>query len=129
MCSFAPQTPSEKRAQSALSSLSRSPVESMRCNRLADLTSQAAAGLRDQISEQRAECLARALGIGVGEGRARYRPSSEVVEPVRMAGEAGFDLAQALRARQLPVQKGDELVAGGQCAESRTNRLDSTRCA
>src|SRR5271166_1468868 len=84
--------------------------------RLADLASQAATGLRDQMSEQRAECLARALGIGVGEGRARYRPSSEVVEPVRMAGEAGFDLAQALRARQLPVQKGDELVSGRQPA-------------
>ena len=102
--------------------------------RFADLTSQAAAGLRDQISEQRAECLARALGIGVGEGRARYRPSSEVVEPVRMAGEAGFDLAQALRARQLPVQKGDELVsvtagapAHGLCAStSRSNTCHGT---
>src|SRR5271166_5828440 len=63
MCSFAPQTQSRR-------------IDEM--YRLADLASQAATGLRDQMSEQRAECLARALGIGVGEGRARYRPSSEV---------------------------------------------------
>src|SRR5271165_7105587 len=36
-----------------------------------------------------------------------------------MAGEAGFDLAQALRARQLPVQKGDEPVSGRQPAHPR----------
>src|SRR5207344_2892172 len=70
-------------------------------HRLADLAPQAATGLRDQMSEQRAECLARALGIGIGEGRARYRPGAQVVQPVRMAGEAGFNLAQALRASQL----------------------------
>ena len=48
-----------------------------------------------------------------------------MVEPVRMTGEARFDLAQALRARQLPVQKRDELVPRRQPAHPspRSERL------
>ena len=88
-------------------------------HRLADRAPQAATSLRNQMGEQRAEHLTRAARIGIGKRRARYRARAEMVEPVRMTGEPGFNLAQALRAGQLPVQKCDELIPGRQPAHPR----------
>ena len=45
-------------------------------------------------------------GIGVGQGRARRRTRAQVIEPVAMAQEPSFDLAQALSPGELPEQQG-----------------------
>ena len=64
---------------------------------------QAALRLRHHQREQLGEQRAGAGGIGVGQARARHRPPTDVVEPRRVALQPAHDVAQALRAGQLPI--------------------------
>jgi hypothetical protein len=88
-------------------------------DRFADLAPQPAPRLCHQMGKQGAKHLARPRGVGVGQRRARRRPCAKMVQPVRMARQTRFDLAQALRARQLPIQQRDELTFRRQPAHPR----------
>ena len=118
MCSFALQTPSEKRAHSALSSLKRRPVESIRCTASPILRRRPRPACATRWANNAPNTSLGRVALASDKVE-RDTARAEMVEPVRMTGEPGFDLAQALRARQLPVQKRDELIPRRQPAHSR----------
>ena len=65
---------------------------------------------RHQLSQKANEHGARALGVGVCQRGARHLARADVIEPRRVALEAGFDRPQARCARKLRIQHRDKLV-------------------
>ena len=82
--------------------------------RIADLAAHPAPRAPDHLGEQSGKHLRRSTRIGVGQRRARHRMSAHMVKPRRMALQPAGNLTQAGGARQLAVQKRDQLVLGGQ---------------
>jgi hypothetical protein len=63
-----------------------------------------------QFGQQTAEYGAGTSSIRVGQRRARRFASAQMIKLAGVAGETGLDRSQALAARQLGVQQGDELI-------------------
>jgi hypothetical protein len=71
---------------------------------------ETARGLADQMRKQAAEHLPRPLRVGVRQRRTRHLFGPEMIELGGVAHQRGFDLAQALRARQLRINQCDQLA-------------------
>ena len=110
MCSLAPDTPAENCAQSALSELSRKPVESIRYTASAIWRPERTFAAAHQVGQKPGEHCARPLCIGIGERRARNLAGAKMIKLAGVALKAGLDRSQALAAHQLRVQQCDELV-------------------
>jgi hypothetical protein len=78
-------------------------------HRFAGLAPQPAGGLAGQMRKQSGEHLPGTAGVGVRQGRARHLLAAQMIQPAGVARERRFDLAQAVRSRQLRAKQGDQL--------------------
>ena len=79
-------------------------------HRICHLAGEAAFAAAHQLRQQPRKDGARALGVGISQGRARQLPRSEMIEPCGMALERSLDRTQALGVRKLRKQHRHELV-------------------
>ena len=82
--------------------------------RFAHGPAKAALRLGNHGREQTAEYRARALGVGVRQGRTRYRAGADVIKPYGMAFQAPNDFPQTGCPGKLAVKQRDELALGRQ---------------
>ena len=109
MCSLAPYTPAENRAQSALSAFSRMPVESTR-SPLREAMPQPSFAAVHEFAQQPREYRARPFSpASASVERERTLAGAEMIKLAGVALEICLDRPQALAARQLRVQQGDKM--------------------